>query len=66
MHRIRFSVDKEVNNFVMIERHYFRKRLVKEFEFKFPFCIPGSTNSVEHVYELPPLTEEESKWGVGL
>ena len=47
----------------MIERHYFRDRLLKEFEFKFPFCIPGSTNTVEQVYEVPKLTEEESKLG---
>ena len=61
MHRIQFTVDKEARNFIMIERHYFKKRLLKEFEFKFPFCIPGSTNTVEQVYELPKLTEDESK-----
>eukprot|EP01052_Picozoa_sp_SAG31_P018838 SAG31_NODE_1350_length_8681_cov_14.408879_6_plen_137_part_00 len=43
----------------MIERHYFKDKLIKSFDFTFPFCIPNSTNSWEAVYELPKLTEEE-------
>ena len=59
--RVKFTVEKEVRDFIMIERHYFRNRLLKEFEFTFPFCIPGSTNSVEQIYEVPTLSDEESK-----
>ena len=50
--------DREVKDFRMIERHYFRNRLIKSFDFTFGFCIPGSTNSWEAVYNLPPLSEE--------
>ena len=39
----------------MIERHYFGNELIKSFDFNFGFCIPGSTNTWEAVYALPPL-----------
>lgn len=44
-------------NFRMIERHYFRGKLIRSFDFPFGFCIPGSTNSWEAVYETPELSE---------
>lgn len=71
--------DREVRDFRMIERHYFRDQvrsfpfygyyvvlnsllflivqLVKSFDFSFGFCIPGSVNTWESVYSLPPLDE---------
>ena len=39
----------------MIERHYFRNKLIKNFDFTFGFCIPGSTNTWEAVYDVPAL-----------
>ena len=39
-----------VPNFRMIERHYFREKLIKSFDFKFGFCIPNSKNSWESMY----------------
>merc|ERR1711959_724974 len=57
-----FSVgEKEVPNFRMIERHYYRDKLIRSFDFAFCFCMPNSTNSWEAVYDLPALTEEEAK-----
>eukprot|EP01001_Neometanema_parovale_P010609 NODE_6846_length_813_cov_49.184058_g6610_i0.p1 GENE.NODE_6846_length_813_cov_49.184058_g6610_i0~~NODE_6846_length_813_cov_49.184058_g6610_i0.p1 ORF type:complete len:205 (-),score=53.92 NODE_6846_length_813_cov_49.184058_g6610_i0:198-764(-) len=54
-----FSVgDKPVPNFRMIERHYFKEKLVKSFDFAFGFCIPNSTNSWEAIYDLPELSKE--------
>ena len=50
-----------MSDFRMIERHYFRGRLLKSFDFNFGFVIPGSKNTVEHIYEFPSLSEEESK-----
>lgn len=55
--------DKPVNNFRMIERHYFRNQLLKSFDFHFGFCIPSSKNTCEHIYDFPPLSEELSEWG---
>lgn len=53
-----FSVgQKEVRDFRMIERHYFRNQLIKSFDFDFGFCIPGSTNTWDAVYAVPPLDE---------
>lgn len=57
--------DKPVNNFRMIERHYFRNQLLKSFDFHFGFCIPSSKNTCEHIYDFPPLSEELSEWGRG-
>lgn len=39
----------------MIERHFFRDRLLKTFDFQFGFCIPNSKNTCEHIYEFPTL-----------
>ena len=43
----------------MVERHYFRGKVIRDYSFKFGFVIPNSTNSWEFVYDLPNLTEEE-------
>jgi protein unc-119 len=54
-----FSIGKkEVKNFKMIERHYFKNQLVQSFEFQFPFCIPNTTNTLEAIYEIPKLSPE--------
>ena len=65
--RMEFVVgDKPVKNFKMIERHYFRNKLLKDFEFDFPFCMPNSTNNCEHIYDMPELSAEESECGLVL
>ncbi|KAK3608753.1 hypothetical protein CHS0354_005843 [Potamilus streckersoni] len=51
--------DKPINKFRMIEKHYFREKLLKSFDFEFGFCIPNSKNTVEHIYEFPNLTPAE-------
>lgn len=57
--RLKFSVgNKPVKDFVLIERHYFKNQLIKSFEFKFDFCIPGSLNEWETMYEIPELDPE--------
>lgn len=61
--RVEFVVgDKPVNKFRMIEKHYFKDKLLKCFDFEFGFCIPHSRNTVEHIYEFPQLTPAESKY----
>ncbi|XP_051891449.1 protein unc-119 homolog A [Pristis pectinata] len=56
---VEFTVgDKPINNFRMIERHYFQDQLLKSFDFEFGFCIPSSKNTCEHIYDFPPLSEE--------
>lgn len=56
---VEFTVgDKPVNNFRMIERHYFRDHVLKSFDFDFGFCIPNSRNTCEHIYEFPQLSED--------
>lgn len=50
--------DRPLDSFRMIERHYFRDQLVKSFDFTFGFCIPGSTNTWDTVYSLPPMSPE--------
>ena len=53
-----FGVGKaELRGFRMIERHYFRDQLVKSFDFEFGFCIPGSINTWDAVYAVPPLKD---------
>ena len=47
-----------VKEFRMIERHFFRNKLLKSFDFDFGFCIPESKNTVEHIYDFPKLDPE--------
>ncbi len=51
--------DKPVKHFRMIERHYFKNRLLKLFDFDFGFCMPNTKNTCEHIYEMPELNEDE-------
>ncbi|XP_060942144.1 protein unc-119 homolog A-like isoform X2 [Limanda limanda] len=56
---VEFTVgDLPIENFRMIERHYFREKLLKSFDFEFGFCMPSSKNTCEHIYEFPPLSED--------
>lgn len=50
--------DCEVEDFRMIERHYFKDTLIKSFDFTFGFCIPASTNTWEAIYAVPLLDDE--------
>jgi hypothetical protein len=52
---------KPVKNMEMVERHYFRGKVLREYSFKFGFIIPNSKNSWEFIYDLPELSEEEMK-----
>jgi hypothetical protein len=54
-----FSVGpKPVKNLLMVERHYFKGKLIKSFEFKFDFCIPNSVNTWETIYNIPDLDDD--------
>ncbi|CAD8078476.1 unnamed protein product [Paramecium primaurelia] len=56
--QLTFSVGKDpIKNFTIIERHYFRDHLLRCYEFQFPFCIPNSTNTWEHIYTIPEIDE---------
>ena len=48
---------KPIQNMEMVERHYFRGKVIRSYDFKFGFVIPGSTNSWEFMYDLPELTD---------
>ena len=50
---------KEVKNFRMIERHYFKDKLIRSYDFTFGFCIPSSKNAWEVIYSLPELKDSE-------
>ncbi|XP_058115788.1 protein unc-119 homolog [Anopheles ziemanni] len=53
---VEFTVgSKSVKNFRMIERHFFKDRLLKTFDFEFGYCIPYSKNTCEHIYEFPTI-----------
>ena len=55
-----FSIGpKEIKSLEMVERHYFRGKVIRDYSFKFGFVIPKSTNSWEFIYDLPELTPQE-------
>lgn len=49
---------KPIREFRMVERHYFREKLLKSFDFDFGFCIPDSKNACEQIYDFPSLDNE--------
>ena len=57
-----FSIGKKpLKNLRMIENHYFKGKLLKQYDFTMPFCIPNTTNTWEVIYTLPTLSEKELK-----
>ena len=42
--------EEPLKDLVLIEKHFFRDQILSEFEFTFPACIPGSTNTWQYVY----------------
>mmetsp|Transcript_27778 Transcript_27778/g.71912 ORF Transcript_27778/g.71912 Transcript_27778/m.71912 type:complete len:186 (+) Transcript_27778:88-645(+) len=59
---LEFTVGPEpVTNFRMIERHYFRNRLLRSYDFTLPFCIPQSMNTWEVIYSMPELSPEDQQ-----
>merc|ERR1719160_1794300 len=53
--------DQPLHNFRMIERHYFRNRIIKSYDFTMPFVIPNTTNNWEVIYTMPELSEEDKQ-----
>ncbi|CAD7941264.1 unnamed protein product [Amoebophrya sp. A120] len=58
---LKFRCSKEVRNFRMIERHYFKNECIKSYDFTMPFCIPDSVNTWEIIYSMPEVLDEELK-----
>ena len=59
---LNFSIGpKEIKKLEMVERHYFRGKVIRSYVFEFGFVIPGSTNSWEFIYDLPELSEDEMR-----
>ena len=42
-----------ISNLIMVERHYLKEKLIREYDFSFGFCMPKSTNNAEFTYDLP-------------
>eukprot|EP01025_Chloroclados_australasicus_P011053 TRINITY_DN14795_c0_g1_i2.p1 TRINITY_DN14795_c0_g1~~TRINITY_DN14795_c0_g1_i2.p1 ORF type:complete len:343 (+),score=21.66 TRINITY_DN14795_c0_g1_i2:83-1111(+) len=58
--QLTFSVGPNpVPNLRLIERHYFKGDLVREYDMKFGFCIPGSTNTWEAIYDMPLYSDKQ-------
>ena len=53
--------DQPVPNLLMVERHYFKGKVIKSYEFNFAFVIPNSHNSWEVIYDVPELTPAEKE-----
>ena len=43
----------------MIERHYYKGELLRNYDFTFGFCIPSSTNTWEAMYDMPVNSQEQ-------
>lgn len=45
----------------MIEHHYLKDRLIRDYEFSFGFCMPKSGNSAEFTYDVPEFSDEDKQ-----
>ena len=45
----------------MIEKHYYKDEVIKDYQFEVPFCMPNTVNSLEAVYELPEFDLEKQQ-----
>ena len=52
---------KPIKNMQMVERHYFRGKVIRSYDFEFGFVIPNSNNSWEFIYDLPALSAQEEQ-----
>ncbi|GFH31822.1 GMP_PDE_delta domain-containing protein [Haematococcus lacustris] len=58
--RLEFKVgDKPLDQFRMIELHYFKDKVVRVYDFTFGFCIPNSVNTWEAIYDVPQYSRSE-------
>uniref|UniRef100_A0A699ZLC9 GMP_PDE_delta domain-containing protein n=1 Tax=Haematococcus lacustris TaxID=44745 RepID=A0A699ZLC9_HAELA len=58
--RLEFKVgDKPLEQFRMIELHYFKDKVVRVYDFTFGFCIPDSVNTWEAIYDVPQYSRSE-------
>jgi GMP-PDE, delta subunit len=55
--RFRIGGQKPLKSFRMIERHYFADTLVHSWDFDMGFCIPGTENTAEFMYDVPKLAK---------
>ncbi|KAJ9532721.1 hypothetical protein QJQ45_010805 [Haematococcus lacustris] len=51
--------DKPLDQFRMIELHYFKDKVVRVYDFTFGFCIPNSVNTWEAIYDVPQYSRSE-------
>jgi len=51
--------EKPIQHMEMVERHYFRGKVIRSYDFKFGFIIPNSSNTWEFIYDLPELSPAE-------
>jgi hypothetical protein len=60
--QLEFQVNciEPLNNFLMIERHYFRDQLIQSYEFSMPFVPPGTKNTWEMIYANPFQSSDEA------
>ena len=59
---LNFSIGPEpIKKLEMVERHYFKGRVIRSYDFEFGFVIPNSSNSWEFIYDLPELSEQEEE-----
>ena len=49
--------DSPVSNLTIVDHFFFKNKLIKSFQFNFPFCAPNATNEWEYVYQFPKIEE---------
>ena len=56
--------DLPVTNLTIVDHFFYKDKIIKSFEFKFPFCAPNATNEWQYIYDFPKL-EEDLKASMG-
>ena len=49
--------DLPVHNLTIVDHFFLKNKIIKTFEFNFPFCAPNATNEWEYIYDFPVFEE---------
>ena len=53
--------DLQVKNLTIVDHFFFQNKIIKTFEFTFPFCAPNAINEWEYIYDFPVFEDSVRK-----
>ena len=59
--KVSFAIgEKPLKSLRLIEKHFFKGKVISTHDFATGFCVPNSENEWETIYDLPKFNEEQT------